>query len=104
MITLEVFLIGLMVISTSTSLVTEAVKKVLNACNVKYHADLLAGIVSAVLSVGVGIGYVILENVGFTGQSIVCIIALAFMSWLGSMVGYDKVIAHIKSVKKDDEK
>lgn len=104
MITLEVFLIGLMAISTSTGLVTEAVKKVLDICKVKYHADLLAGIVSAVLSVGVGIGYVILENVGFTAQSIICIVALSFMSWLGSMIGYDKVIAHIKTVKKDDEK
>lgn len=104
MITLEVFLIGLMAISTSTSLVTEAVKKVLTICNIKYHADILAGIVAAVLSVGVGIGYVFFESIGFTAQSIVCIVALTFMSWLGSMVGYDKVIAHIKSVKKDDDK
>lgn len=104
MITLEVFLIGLMAISTSTNLVTEAVKKVLDICKIKYHADILAGIVAAILSVGVGIGYVLFNGIGFTAPTIVCIVALMFMSWLGSMVGYDKIIKHIKSVKKDDEK
>lgn len=104
MITLETFLLGLMAISTSTNLVTEAVKKVLDICKVKYHADILAGIVAAVLSIGLGVGYVVFNGIAFTAPIIVCIIALMFMSWLGSMIGYDKIIKHLKSAKKDDEK
>ena len=102
MIEFEMFLLGLMIVSTLTGLVTEAVKKVLDEMTVKYHANTLAGIVAAVLSVAVGVGYAILTSAGFTAQLVVCIIALAFMGWLGAMVGYDKVIALVKTNKKDD--
>ena len=93
-----------MAVSSSTNLVTEAVKKVLDICKVKYHSDILAGIVSAVLSVGVSVGYALINGISFTAPTIVCIVALMFMSWLGSMLGYDKIIKHIKSIKKDDNK
>lgn len=99
MITFETFLIGLLVISTLTSLVTEAVKKVLKDKNVAYSANTLAGIVAACLSLMVSIGYVILAGITFTVQIVVCIIALIFMSWLCAMVGYDKVIQVITSFK-----
>lgn len=99
MVNIDTFLLGLMIISTLTGLVTEAVKKVLTDYNVKFPANTLAGIVAAVLSVGIGIGYLIISGTGFTAQSIVCIIALIFMSWLCSMVGYDKVISLFKSNK-----
>ena len=99
MITFEMFLIGLLVISTLTSLVTEAVKKILIEKNVKYSANTLAGIVAAILSVGIGVGYIILAGIAFTAQIVVCIIALMFMSWLCAMVGYDKVIQVISAFK-----
>ena len=103
MISFEVFLIGLLVVSTLTGLATEAVKHILSACNVKYQANVLSGIVALVLSAAVGIGYIFLAHVGFTAQSIVSLVALAFMSWLSAMVGYDKVIQVIgqfKNIKK----
>ena len=102
MIKLEVFLLGLMIISTLTSLVTEAVKKILIENNVKYRANTLAGIIAAVLSLGVGVGYVVFAGVGFTAQVIVCLVALIFLSWLCAMVGYDKVIESFKTIKGDD--
>ena len=103
MISFEVFLIGLLVVSTLTGLTTEAVKHILTAFNVKYQSNLLSGIVATVLSVAIGIGYILLANIGFTTQSIISLIALAFMSWLSAMVGYDKVIQvinQLKNVKK----
>ena len=103
MITFDVFLIGLMVISTLTGLVTEAIKKILVEHNVTYKANSLAGLVSAILSAAVGAGYVIVTNNHFTAQIIVCIVALVFMSWLCSMVGYDKVIGQFKNMKKEDD-
>ena len=103
MITFEIFLIGLGIVSTLTSLVTEAVKKILAGYNRNYCSNTLAGIVAAALSIGIGLGYMVLASVAFTAQSIVCIIALAFMSWLCAMVGYDKVIqvvGQFKNIKK----
>lgn len=99
MITIDLFLIALMAISTLTGLVTEAVKKILAECKVDYRANTVAGIVAAVLSIGVGVCYVIFNGMAFTAQIVVCIIALVFMSWLSAMVGYDKVIELFKKTK-----
>lgn len=102
MVTIEVFLIGLMIVSTFTGLVTEAVKKILKECNVKYRANTLAGIVSAILSIALGVGYVIISGIGFNSQTIVCIVAQVFLSWLCAMVGYDKVIEVITKTTKGE--
>ena len=99
MITFDVFLVGLMVVSTLTSLVTEAIKKILAERESKYHANTLAGIVAVILSAGIGAGYIVLTGTSFTSQIVVCIIALMFMSWLCAMVGYDKVIDYLKKTK-----
>lgn len=99
MMNFETFLVGLMVVSTLTSLVTEAIKNILKEHNKTYHANTLAGIVSAVLSIGVGVGFVFFTEASFTAQMIICIIALVFMSWLCAMVGYDKVVGQFKNLK-----
>lgn len=99
MITMDIFLLGLLVISTLTGLTTEAVKKILTEHNVAYRANTVAGIVATVLSVGVGIGYSIIAGISFSAALVVYIIALMFMSWLCSMVGYDKVIGLFKNTK-----
>lgn len=106
MINLQVFLLGLLIVSTLTGLTTEAIKNLLDEHGKTYHSNTLAGIVALVLSMGVGIGYVSITGIGFTTQAIVSLIALIFMSWLCAMVGYDKVIQAIsqfKNDKKDDE-
>lgn len=101
----ETFLFCLLVISTLTGLATEGLKKVLQEHNKSYHANTLAGVVSTVLSIFVGAGYVIITDQTFTTQNIMCLIALIFMSWLCAMLGYDKVIQSISQFKtsKGDE-
>nr|DAV24910.1 MAG TPA: hypothetical protein [Bacteriophage sp.] len=105
MIDLQVFLFGLLVVSTLTGLVTEAVKKMLGDYNKPYRANTLAGVIALILSLCIGIGYVLMNSVAFSTQTIITIIALVFMSWLCAMVGYDKVIQTIGQFKtsgKDD--
>lgn len=105
MINLQTFLTGLLVTSTLTGLATEAVKKILTEYNKQYQANTLAGIVSLVLSVGVGIGYIAIGGIDVTAQVVTSLVALVFMSWLCAMVGYDKVIqtiGQIKNTGKDD--
>ena len=104
MIDLEIFLLGLMIVSTFTSLVTEAIKKISAEHNIKYNATTLAGIVSAVLSAIVGVCYVVITKMSFDAAVIICIVALVFTSWLCATVGYDKVIAALKNVKGTDNK
>ena len=102
MIGIDVFLFGLMITSTLTGLVTEAIKKILKEYNRAYRANTLAGIVAAVLSIAIGIGYIIATNSGFTAQIIICTIAQVFLSWLCSMVGYDKVVEIFTKTKKGE--
>lgn len=105
MVNLETFLLGLLIVSALTGLVTEAIKKIIAERNATYRANTLAGLVSLVLSAAVGTGYILLSGIGFTTQVIVYLIALLFLSWLCAMVGYDKVmqtISQFKSQGKDE--
>lgn len=101
MVSVEVFMLGLLITSTLTSLVTEAVKKLMAEHNKTYHANTLVGIIALVLSIAIGSGYVVLNSLEFTSAVIICLIALVFMSWLCAMVGYDKVIQAISQFKNN---
>lgn len=103
MINFQMFLLGLLISSTITSLATEAVKKVLIEKNKTYHANILAGIVALIVSALIGVGYVLLIAIPFTTQVIVTIVALVLLSWLCAMVGYDKVIQAIGQFKIKQE-
>lgn len=102
MITFDMFLFGLMVVSTITGFATQAVKKILSDLNKTCHPNILASIVSVVVSVFVGVGYVMFTNIAFTSQVIVCLVALAFGGWLCAMLGYDKIIGALKNTNKED--
>lgn len=103
MITLETFLLGLLITSTLTSLVTEAVKSIFTEHNITYRANTLAGIVALILSAAIGSGYIIVTGTPFTAQMVVCLIAQVFMSWLCAMIGYDKVMQAISQFKTKKE-
>ena len=93
-----VFLSLLFTVSILVGLTVEAIKKMLG--DRKYPTNIIAGIVSIVLSVVVGIFYCILTSTPFTSAVIIYIIALVFLSWLCAMLGYDKVIQSIKQIKQ----
>lgn len=67
--------------------------------NKSYHANTLAGVVALILSGAVGSGYLAVTGIGFTSETIIYLVALVFMSWLCSMVGYDKVMQAISQFK-----
>lgn len=97
---LEIFLMGLLIVSTLTGLVTEAIKVWLQERGKTYHANALAGYVAVVLSILVGAGYIILTETAMNSKIAVLLIALIFLSWLAAMVGYDKVIQAIAQFKR----
>ena len=100
--TLEIFLLGLMIVSIFTGLFTEGIKKLLDEMTVKYHSNFLAGGVAVVLSALVGAGYLILTETQINDKMAVYLIVLVLLSWLASMVGYDNVIQAIAQLKKTD--
>ena len=99
MISLHVFMLGILITSTLTGLATEAIKKLLAEHSKNYYANTLAGIVSVILSIAIGIGYTMLSGISFNSQAIVYLVALIFISWLCAMVGYDKVVQAISQFK-----
>ena len=102
----QTFFLSLMVVSALTSLTTEGIKKILTEHNKTFPPNSLSGIVAAVLSAAISIGYCVVTGTGFTSQSVVYALALIFLSWLCAMVGYDKVsqtITQMKNKGKDDK-
>lgn len=89
---LEIFLLLLLIVSIFTGLFTEGIKKLMDEVNKKYLSNFLAGFVAVVLSVLVDAGYIILTEAQINAKMAVYLIALVLLSWLASMVGYDKVI------------
>ena len=98
--TLEIFLMLLLICSTFTALGTEAVKKVLDEHKVKYYSNTLAGVVAVLTSILVAIEYIIMVGAILNSQVLVCIVALVILSWLSAMVGYDKVIQAVAQIRK----
>ena len=93
--TLTTFLFIFFIGATAASLFTEALKKVF--WNVS--SNVLALISSAVVGVGGTIIAYILMDIPLDSKNIACIILMAFCIWIGSMVGYDKVIQTIEQLK-----
>ena len=82
---------ALALISVLTSLTVEAIKKILNEKQVEYSSNLLAVIVSTILTVALCVGYTLYFGEPFTIQKVIIMIALTFLSFLSATVGYDKV-------------
>lgn len=88
------FVSALFFISTLTALTVEAIKKLMGE-NKKCNSDVLAAIVSFVLSIATSICYIIYNSIQFSAQTIIAIIAYVFFSFLCATVGYDKVFKAI---------
>ena len=84
-------IIALALISGLTTLATEGVKKLLDEANKKCAPNLLAAILSAFITVGASIFYVVMNDITINAKVIVCIIAMIFLSFLCATVGFDKV-------------
>lgn len=97
---LERFLILLMGCSTMTTLTVEAIGKMIG--EKKIPCNILAAIVSVVISGAAAAAWVILTETQLTAKVWIYIIALVVMSWMCAMLGYDKVkqaIVQIRSGK-----
>ena len=90
---------ALALISVLTSLTVESLKKIFDEKHINYSSNLLAVIVSTVLTIALCVGYVLYFGIPFTIRTVIIMIALVFLSFLSSTVGYDKVVQLLKQIK-----
>ena len=101
---IDMFAFGLMATSVVTGLIVEAIKAILKEKGKTLNApNTVAGVVSAIVAILLGVGYSLYNTIPFTVQLVLEIIALAVISWLCSMVGYDKVIQTLEQLHKKPE-
>ena len=94
---------ALLVVSLLTNLTVEGVKKLLNESEKNYSSNALAAILSIVLSCGVCIVYLIMNDISFSMKIGVEIAVLMYLGFLVSTVGYDKVLQMLKQIQNVKE-
>lgn len=97
--TLTLFISLLVVFSAVVSLLTESTKKFLEEVKINYSSNIVVLILSLLVGVfGIVIAYASM-GIPYSASNIVCMILMPIAVWVGSMVGYDKVIQMIEQIK-----
>ena len=94
---------ALLVVSLLTNFTVEGVKKLLNESGKNYSSNALAAILSILLSCGVCIVYLIMNDISFSMKIGVEIAVLMYLGFLVSTVGYDKVLQMLKQIQNVKE-
>lgn len=89
----------ILIISALSGILTEALKNLLDNLGFNYSSNILAGISSVIVTVAFCILYVVYMEIDITGQLVCNGLVLLFFSWVGSMVGFDKVVQTIKQIE-----
>lgn len=94
--TIELFIFMLTIGALMASLLTQAVKKAFPSVS----SNILALVDAFVIGIiGMAIAYVLM-SIPFTLPNIMCIVLMGVCIWVGSMIGYDKVVQTIEQIKK----
>lgn len=93
--TIELFLFLFTIGSLVSSLLTEALKKL----NKTLSTNIIALIDAVMVGLGGTISAYVLMGIAWTPVNIVCMILMTFCIWIGSMIGYDKVMQTLAQLK-----
>lgn len=96
----QFILVALGIVSILTTLTVQGIKYVLDTANANYSSNILAVIVSVVLSGAGVVLYCLYCNVAFTVQIGVEAVVLMYLSFLVATNGYDKVMQTIKQLRE----
>lgn len=96
--TITLFIWFLTIGSAFTALLTEAIKKAYANANKNYSSNVIA-LVNAIL-IGIGGTAIVYSLLGipFTINNILCMFLMSICVWVGSMIGYDKIIQLLKQI------
>ena len=109
--TITLFISVLTFGAVATSLLTEAIKKWYANAGKDYSSNIIALVNAIVIGMGGTAICYMLMNIPWTVNNIICLVLMGFAVWIGSMIGYDKIIQLLKQiadivpneVKKDAE-
>jgi hypothetical protein len=90
----------LTIISILTTVSTEALKKILDEIGFRYASNIVAIILSTIISAVVVFYPAIKAGFAVDLSTILELIALAFFSFLGATLGYDKMLQTVKQIKE----
>lgn len=97
--TLSYITTAILAVALITNLTVEGIKKLLDETSIKYSSNLLAAIISVIVAVCISVMYLIMNDITITAKIGVQIVAIMYLSFLASTVGYDKVIQMIEQLK-----
>lgn len=89
----------LFVVSLLTTLTVQGIKYILDTSNANYSSNILAVIVSVVLSVFSVFLYCVYFDVPLSSKIAVETVVLVYLSFLVATNGYDKVMQTIKQIR-----
>ena len=98
--TIDFLASALFAIASVTSLIVEAIKKIFDYDGVKYSSNVLAAVISMFVTLCSSVVYLVLNKIEFTAIIFFEILALTFLSFLVSTVGYDKVLKTMMQIIK----
>lgn len=96
--TVTMFISILTIGATVTSLLTEAIKKAYENAHKEYSPNLIALINAIVVGIGgTSVCYMLLA-IPWTINNVICMLLMGVAVWVGSMIGYDKIIQLLKQL------
>lgn len=97
--TVDLFMTLLAVLSIISSLITQAIKKILSECGRKYTSNIIILCVAMFVGLcGTFVAY-ILYGIPFTLQNVICAVLMSLACWLSAMFGYDKIQQTMEQMK-----
>lgn len=96
--TVNLFIILITLGAAMASLLTEAIKTAFSNAGKNCSPNMIALINSVIVGgLGTALSYILI-GIPFTVNNIICIPLMMLCIWVGSMVGYDKIIQLIQQI------
>lgn len=96
---IEFLCFALLVVSILTNLTVQGIKNIKDKKAENYSSNVMAAVISVVLSAVLSVGYLIWTETAFNAKIAVELVALMYLSFLVATNGYDKFIQAIKQLK-----
>lgn len=87
-----------------SSLLTQAVKKWYENRKTEYSSNVIAFINAIVIGCGGTVVAYMLIGIPWTVNNIICVVLMGLCVWIGSMIGYDKIIQLVQQISGGEKK
>lgn len=101
--TITLFISILTVGAAITTLLTEAIKKAYENAKKPYSANVIALVNAIIVGAGGTSVTYMLTGVDWTANNIICMALMVLAVWMGSMLGFDKVLQLVNQLKDAKE-